>query len=522
MQMSLLLLLFATQSTARRALLVIDMTVGQWGDISYRANSTLATIARLMANRTEPHFDMIIDTHLAMACTPPEQGTICEIDWPRGPAATALLPSLSYPHVTFVAKESYSSFVGSTLDATLRAAGVDTVFITGINTDYCVFATALSAWERAYHVSVVLDGVTSVGGATGHADGLKMLHKFFVDFSHTKRVQLVQSADIPARHLDAEVRVGTTQPEAWTLDGRPLFPPEFTGLTALALDAQLSIARDNLQTPPRDDPAKQFWLGRRLAYKWQYRESLTVYSSAIADWPHDAPLRRHRGHRYITTRNFSKAEADLFTAAQLINGTADGWEADGEPNVHNLPLSSLHFNIGYHLGLARYLQAEWDGALEAYAAIPTSGQFANDESLVATAHWQYMALRRSGAGAAAVNASLAMVREGMRALDGGAYLQLCLWYKGLGPEPDLSNASALDLVTMGYGVGNHHFYNGRLDEAIAMWRRVVNTTYWAAFGYIAAEAELVSLGVEVEGIGGVVGVRGDSSGGKGWSGGTAC
>ena len=155
-----------------------------------------------------------------------------------------------------------------------------------------------------------------------------------------------------------------------------------------------------------------------------------------------------------------------------------------------------------HLGLSRYLQAEWDHALEAYRAIPKSGPYANDESLAATAHWQYMALRRSGAtAAAAANASLDLVRPGMRTLDGGAYLQLCLWYKGLMPEPELNNASALDLATLGYGVGNYHFYNGRQDAAIAMWRRVVNTSYWAAFGYIAAEAELFRLGLGPEGVG---------------------
>ena len=31
--------------------------------------------------------------------------------------------------------------------------------------------------------------------------------------------------------------------------------------------------------------------------------------------PDDAPLHRHRGHRFITERNFSKAQADLERAA---------------------------------------------------------------------------------------------------------------------------------------------------------------------------------------------------------------
>ena len=107
------------------------------------------------------------------------------------------LPSLRAPHVTFVAKQSYSCFTDSPLDVTLRAAGVTEVYLTGINTNYCVFATTLSAWEKAYQVRVVLDGVTSCDGEAGHEEGLRMLHSFFVDYSSTARVQLVRSADIP-------------------------------------------------------------------------------------------------------------------------------------------------------------------------------------------------------------------------------------------------------------------------------------------------------------------------------------
>ena len=82
----------------------------------------------------------------------------------------------------------------------------------------------------------------------------------------------------------------------------------------------------------------------------------------------------------------------------------------------------------------------------------------------------------------------------MRALDGGAYLQLALAYKGLQPIPNLTNSSsALDLATLGYGVGNYHYYNGRKEQGIGIWRAIVNSSYWAAFGFIAAEAELHRL-----------------------------
>lgn len=310
------------------------------------------------------------------------------------------------------------------------------------------------------------------------------------------------SRALPLPHMNIPAPSATptdaaVEPEAWSLDGKPLYAPSFSGIALEALNAQLSIAVDALATPPTGDPAKHVWLGRRLAYKWQYREALKAYSTAISTFPRDAKLHRHRGHRYVTTRNFTKAEADLHLADTIIATTTDEWEPDGEPNAYNLPLSSFHFNVRYHLGLSRYLMADYDGALDAYARMATSGPYANDESLVATAHWTYMAIRRSGHGAdsPAARAALAPVHEGMRSLDGGAYLNLTLAYKGLRPIPDLMNASALDVATLGYGVGCYHYYSGRQQEGIAVWRRVVNSSYWAAFGFIAAEAELHRLGL---------------------------
>ena len=292
----------------------------------------------------------------------------------------------------------------------------------------------------------------------------------------------------------------SAEPQAWTLDGKPLYAPTFKGLQLEALDAQLSIAQDNLRTDAcgseHHDPNKEIWLGRRIAYKWLYRDALKTYTAAIADAPNHAMLRRHRGHRYITTRNFSKAAADLTLASKLIEGKPDGWEPDGEPNKYNLPLSSEHFNVHYHQGLSHYLQADYHSALAAYSSLEKlAPPYNNDESIAATAHWKYMALRRSGVpAAAAANQSLGGIHAGMRALDGGAYLQLALAYKGLQPIPNLTNSSsALDLATLGYGVGNYHYYNGRKEQGIGIWRAIVNSSYWAAFGFIAAEAELHRL-----------------------------
>ena len=48
----------------------------------------------------------------------------------------------------------------------------------------------------------------------------------------------------------------------------------------------------------------------------------------------------------------------------------------------------------------------------------------------------------------------------------------------------------LQYVTQGYGVANWYLANGDQARANAIFDRVLGTGYWAAFGYIAAEADV--------------------------------
>jgi hypothetical protein len=56
----------------------------------------------------------------------------------------------------------------------------------------------------------------------------------------------------------------------------------------------------------------------------------------------------------------------------------------------------------------------------------------------------------------------------------------------------MTSASGLDAVTIGYGVGNWHYYNGRRDQARKLFATIVDAhaREWPAFGYVASEAEL--------------------------------
>ena len=282
-------------------------------------------------------------------------------------------------------------------------------------------------------------------------------------------------------------------PEAKGLDGRPFFAPELTGEAKKRLDDNLAAATADFVKNP-DDVQNIVWLGRRLAYLSRYREAIDVFSRGVAKFPQDARPLRHRAHRYITTRQFDKAIVDFEKAAKLMTGKPNEGEPDGAPGRRPSPSATLKFNIYYHLGLAYYLKGDFAKALVAYRECMKYSTD-NDDSLVATSDWLYMTLRRLGQKAEA-DKVLEPIKEGMNVLDNAAYYQRLLMYKGLRkPEDVLGNdeQDPLQIATQGYGVGNFHLVNGDAERAKAIFRRVVAGSSWAAFGFIAAEADLARM-----------------------------
>lgn len=77
------------------------------------------------------------------------------------------------------AKKRYDCFTATDLDLSLRAHGVDTVLITGVNTNSCVVATATAACCRDFAVVVVSDCVDTMDGADLHDAALKIIGRAF-------------------------------------------------------------------------------------------------------------------------------------------------------------------------------------------------------------------------------------------------------------------------------------------------------------------------------------------------------
>jgi tetratricopeptide (TPR) repeat protein len=260
-------------------------------------------------------------------------------------------------------------------------------------------------------------------------------------------------------------------------------------------EQQLAEARAAYERVPTDADSI-IWLGRREGYLGHFREAIEIYTRGIALHPYDARLYRHRGHRYISVREFNNAIVDLERAARLAEGRADQVEPDGQPNPQNRPIGTLRSNIYYHLGLAHYLKGDFLRAIPIYRREMLAAT--NDDRRVSVAHWYYMALRRIGRAIEATQ-FLRPFRRDMDVIENDAYHRLLLMYKGALPVDSLlpsgaaEGASVAD-VTTAYGVANWHLYNGRRDEAERVFRRILASRQWGAFGYIAAEAELARMG----------------------------
>lgn len=273
--------------------------------------------------------------------------------------------------------------------------------------------------------------------------------------------------------------------QAVSLRGEPLYPAQPNEETL----AKLRQAEADYQADPQNAD-NIIWYGRRKAYAGDYRGAILIYSEGIRLFPEDARFYRHRGHRYISIREFDRAIQDLEKAASLIEGTDDQIEPDGLPNARNIPVSTLHTNIWYHLGLAYYLKNDLENALRVYRrGIEAS---TNDDMLVATTHWLYMTLRRLGREAEAA-AALEPIHPEMDIIENQAYYRLCLFYKGLLSIDELAGEDFSDIMNdaLAYGLGNWYLYNGQREKAYRIYQQIINRGIWASFGYIAAEADLV-------------------------------
>lgn len=258
-------------------------------------------------------------------------------------------------------------------------------------------------------------------------------------------------------------------------------------------EQELLTARINYEQNP-DKLDNIIWYGRRLAYLGYFKEAIRIYSIGLDKYPTSHKLLRHRGHRYITVRNFSSAIEDLQKAAFYVRPQKTEIEPDGLPNRINQPLSNTKFNIWYHLGLAYYMKGNYDKAISSFKQCMEFCD--NDDLIIATTNWFYMTYRKTGNQQAAEEL-LEPIHQDMTVIEYVSYYRHLLMYKGIyDAESLLEDAerenNSLD-PTAAYSIANWYLYNGNVDTATAILNRIILNDRWDAIGYIASEVDLLSL-----------------------------
>ncbi len=282
----------------------------------------------------------------------------------------------------------------------------------------------------------------------------------------------------------SEVRIDTLQ--GHSLMDKPLVSVQLQAKDSAKVSNYIRSLSNYNSNPMNPDFI--IWLGRRTAYLGDYKAAIERFTEGIEKHPNDARMYRHRGHRHISTRQLDLAIDDLEKAVELIQGTEDVIEPDGIPNRLNKPVSSLHTNIYYHLGLAYYLKAEWRNALINFQSCLDASK--NDDMRVAASHWLYMILQRLELKEEA-KLILEPITHDMTIIENDSYHMLLLYYKGELNDNDLdANTSGTSKDAAHYGIAHWHQYNDQSETAVAMYKYLVDNGNWASFGYIAAEAEL--------------------------------
>ena len=281
------------------------------------------------------------------------------------------------------------------------------------------------------------------------------------------------------------------RPEATSLLGKPLFSPPPSPTAAPKLQADLAAAEEALKRAP-NDPDAIIWVGRRLAYLGRYGDALRMFTDGMYRFPKDARFPRHRGHRYITLRQLDRAIADLEKAAELIQGQPDQVEPDGQPNAKNIPLTTLHSNVRYHLGLAYYLKGDFVKAAPVWEQARAAVN--NGDNIVSASHWLYLTLRRIGRNADAQRV-LDQIPANIQIIENTSYRLLLRLYQGISTADETLRAAGegAAAAAVEYGVSGWHYVHGRIGEATIIWRALAASPEWAPFGVIAAEAELARL-----------------------------
>jgi tetratricopeptide (TPR) repeat protein len=276
------------------------------------------------------------------------------------------------------------------------------------------------------------------------------------------------------------------EPQAYSLSGKPLFanPSDAKALRKSDSTVHAIQAKGNLS---EDDFVE---IGKQLVATARYKEAVENYTVGLSKFPNSFKILRHRGHRYLTLRKLELVVKDLLKARDLIKSLPDVWDFDAKGNKTD----TYQHQIEYHLGVYYFLKGKYKDAVTAFEKSLKEAHEANE--IVGTTDWLYNSYRRNGQEKEAAKLLEAFSAD-VKADHEQAYFRRIMLYKGLIKPNELVDETMppekmnVQEVTRLYGLANWYGFQGNKEKAKELYDKIIRSSSWPAFAYLASETELL-------------------------------
>lgn len=261
-------------------------------------------------------------------------------------------------------------------------------------------------------------------------------------------------------------------------------------------------------------PERYVLAARLVGYLNDQTRALDILTAGLAAHPDDLRLLYQRGTTLLISRAIPEALADFESAVQQAgDDVPDTYREQVIGDVLGLVLGpsatagsppnggrgSVRAGAWLHLGLTRYLLADYSKAAEAFGCAQELAAEPYQE--LAAVDWRYLSLYRSGrqeeAQALVDDLAWGEYRLGgatsttARSLE-RCYVQRLRLYRGETRPEELLRATShegIDVATLGYGVGVWYTCRGYEAAAARTFERILEVGDPTTMGYLAAETE---------------------------------
>lgn len=273
--------------------------------------------------------------------------------------------------------------------------------------------------------------------------------------------------------------------EATSFSGKPLYRFDIPEERLAKTESEIAVLEVKADKSEND----YINLGYLYINAGRFNDAIELYTRGLESYPESFKLLRHRGHRYINTRQLDKAIVDLERAVELLG--------DDNSDVFQLRLSGEQFGtyehwVWYHIALYHYLNGDYAKAAAGYEKCVSTAT--NNQVLIGAVDWLYNAYVKNGEPKKAKQA-LKSVPDDIEVNANYSYYQRVMVYKGL-QDP----AALLDLdkpgeqwdgreITTGYGVANWYKEQGDKQTAQLIYDNILMTPYWSSWAYVVTDRE---------------------------------